>query len=48
MPFRQYPDHTLFKAPGPYAFMSVAVSPRYAPKEADRLLPLFSRYMINC
>ena len=48
VPFRQYPDHTLFKAPGPYAFMSVAVSPRYAPKEADRLLPLFSRYMINC
>ena len=48
VPFIQYPDHTLYKAAGPFGFMSVAVSPRYAPKEADRLLPLFSEYMINC
>ncbi len=48
VPFINYPDHTLFKAKEPYGFMSVAVSPRYAPREADRLLPLFARYMINC
>ena len=48
VPFIQYPDHTLYKAAGHFGFMSVAVSPRYAPKEADRLLPLLSEYMINC
>ena len=46
--FIQYPDHTQYKASAPFGFMSVAVSPRYAPKEADRLLPLLSEYMINC
>ncbi len=48
VPFIQYPDHTRYKASAPFGFMSVAVSPRYAPKEADRLLPLLSEYMINC
>ena len=45
IPFHVYDDYTAFRAEGPYDFMSVAVSPRYAPKEADALLPVFRRYM---
>ena len=48
VPFIQYPDYARYQASAPFGFMSVAVSPRYAPKEADRLLPLLSEYMINC
>lgn len=45
IPFRVYADHKDFRASAPYDFISVAISPRYAPKEADTLLPLFNRYM---
>lgn len=45
IPFRVYADHRDFQASAPYDFISVAISPRYAPKEADALLPLFNRYM---
>ena len=45
IPFHVYDDYTAFRADAPYDFMSVAVSPRYAPAEADALLPVFERYM---
>ena len=48
VPFNVYPDYALFRAEAPYDFVSVAVSPRYAPKEADRLLPLLGEYVLNC
>lgn len=47
VPFRVYDDYTAFRAEAPYDFVSVAVSPRYAPPEADGLLPLFRRYMVE-
>lgn len=45
IPYREYADPFSFRAEGPYDFMTVAVSPRYAPAEADMLLPLFTSYM---
>ncbi|MCR4621069.1 MAG: UPF0489 family protein [Clostridiales bacterium] len=48
VPFVQYPDCTSFKASAPFDCVSVAVSPRYAPREADRLLPLLAEYMLIC
>ena len=46
IPYREYADPFAFRADGPYDLMSVAVSPRYAPKEADALLPVLSEYML--
>ena len=48
VPFIVYPDYTLFKTGAPFDFVSVAASPRYAPREADRLLPLLAEYVLNC
>lgn len=45
IPFRVYGDYRLFQAEEPFSFVSVAISPRYAPREAEGLLPLFRRYM---
>jgi len=45
VPFHVYDDYAAFRAPGDFDFMTVAVSPRYAPREADALLPVFARYM---
>lgn len=45
--FEVYDDWERFDAFLPYDFMSVAVSPRYAPKEADALLEIFEDYMIK-
>ena len=45
VPYREYTDYRLFRAEAPYDFMTVAVSPRYAPKEADALLPVFERFL---
>lgn len=45
IPFRVYDQYQSFQAEAPYDFVSVAISPRYAPKEADALLPLLSSYM---
>lgn len=47
IPFHVYDDWHDFRADGPYDFMSVAISPRYAPEEADGLLPLFRRFMTD-
>lgn len=46
IPFRVYDRYEAFRAEAPYDFVSVAISPRYAPKEADALLPLLSSYML--
>ena len=43
--FYVYEDYNGFKAEEKYDFMSVAISPRYSPKEADVLLPVFEEYM---
>lgn len=45
IPFNVYEDYNGFKAEEKYDFMSVAISPRYSPKEADVLLPVFEEYM---
>ncbi len=45
VPFAVYDDYTVFEADTPFDFVTVAVSPRYAPKEADALLPVFERYI---
>lgn len=44
--FHVYNDYKKYKASEPYDYMTVAVSPRYAPAEADALLPVFEKYMI--
>lgn len=43
--YRAYPDHRTFLAEAPYDFVTVAISPRYAPAAADALLPILSRYI---
>ncbi len=45
IPFNVYDDYTAFKAAEPYDFATLAISPRYAPKEADELLPIIGRYI---
>lgn len=45
IPFNVYNDYRAFKADEPYDFVTLAISPRYAPKEADRLVPVIERYM---
>lgn len=45
VPFRVYDDWKTYTCDGNFDFMSVAISPRYSPAEADRLLPVISRYM---
>lgn len=45
IPFRHVQQDGAFMASAPYDFVSVAVSPRYAPREADDLLPVFRKYM---
>ncbi len=45
IPYREYKTDGAFTAAAPYDFVSLAVSPRYAPKEADALIPVFETYM---
>lgn len=45
IPFNVYNDYREFKTDEPYDFVTLAISPRYAPKEADRLVPVIERYM---
>ncbi len=46
--YREYGDCESFRAEGEYGFMSLAVSPRYAPKEADALIGVIKEYMTDC
>ena len=45
IPYREYKEDGSFRAAAPYDFISLAISPRYAPKEADELIPVFQEYM---
>lgn len=47
IPFAVYSGYTEFKSKGEYDFVSVARSPRYAPKEADALMAVIGEYFIN-
>ena len=40
-----YTDTFPVSAAAPYEYVSLAVSPRYAPEEADGLIPVFKEYM---
>lgn len=45
MPFRVYEDYRTFQADVPYDFVTLAMSPRYAPVEADALADVIGRYI---
>ena len=45
IPFREYKEDGSFFASAPYDFVSLAISPRYAPKASDELVPVFRAYM---
>ena len=45
VPFRVYSDYREFYSCDPYDFISLAISPRYSPAAADRLIPIISRYI---
>ncbi|MDO5143570.1 MAG: UPF0489 family protein [bacterium] len=45
IPFHVYDDYRTFRACAPYDFMTLAISPRYAPREADALLEVIARYL---
>ncbi len=46
MPYREYKKDGSFLADAPFDFVSLAISPRYAPREADKLVPVFQEYML--
>ena len=46
MPYHEYKEDGSFSAAAPYDHISLAISPRYAPKEADELIPVFKEYML--
>lgn len=46
IPFRVYDDYRDFRASGKYDFVTLAMSPRYAPKEADALANLVKEYVL--
>lgn len=45
IPFRVYEDYRTFRADAPYDFVTLAISPRYAPNEADALVEVIAQYM---
>ncbi len=45
IPLTVYNDPVSVRFREPFACMNLAISPRYAPKEADSLLPVIARYM---
>lgn len=45
VPFAVYDDYRSFQAETAFDYMTVAISPRYAPKEADELLSVFEQYL---
>ena len=45
IPYREYTEDGSFHAAAPYDFVSLAISPRYAPREADGLVPICKEYM---
>ena len=47
IPYTEYKEDGSFFATEPYDFISLAVSPRYAPEEADSLVAVFEEYMLR-
>ncbi|MBQ6426389.1 MAG: UPF0489 family protein [Clostridia bacterium] len=47
IPFLVYDDPENYRTSGTFDFVTLAVSPRYAPEEADALIPLISEYMCS-
>lgn len=45
IPFRSYDDYRMFYAEAPYDFVTLAISPRYAPAAADALVPVIASYI---
>ena len=45
IPYAEYKEDGSFHAAAPYDFVSLAISPRYAPREADGLISVFEPYM---
>jgi hypothetical protein len=45
IPLTVYNDPAAVRIRFPFASMNLALSPRYAPKEADALVPIIARYM---
>jgi len=45
IPFTVYNDPDSVRIREPFACMNLAISPRYAPKEADALVPVIARFM---
>ena len=45
IPFHVYDDWRTFRADAPYDFMTLAISPRYAPAEADSLAEVIGEYI---
>lgn len=44
IPYTEYADYTKYKADAPFDFASLAISPRYSPKEADMLVGVIGEY----
>ena len=44
IPFKVYDDYRAFQGQG-YDFVTMAQSPRYAPKSADRIMEIVGRYI---
>lgn len=45
IPYSEWNDPMLYRAAEPFSYISVAQSPRYAPKEADALLKVLRMYI---
>ncbi len=46
--YRQFDDTSAFRAEAPYDFVSLAISPRYAPAEADALVDVIAECFAPC
>ena len=47
IPYEVYGDWRTFRADAPYALASMAISPRYAPQEADFIAAVFREYIVE-
>ena len=47
IPFRVFEDFGEFRAEAPYDYVTLAISPRYAPEEADGLADVIGRYIVK-
>ena len=45
VPYTEYTDGRNYHAEAPFDFISLAISPRYAPETADALIPVFESFM---